>query len=401
VAAGDRIPAGETPAWSSPILHADLDAFYASVETLNNPRLRGAPVIVGGLGSRGVVTSASYEARRYGVRAAMPVARARRLCPAGVFVQPNFPAYIERSHRVKEVFDSFSTVVEPLSLDEAFLDVRRAHRIWPNPPTIAEALKDRVLTETGLILSVGVAPNKFLAKLASRLAKPDGVVVVDPRKVTEFLAPLEVGCLWGVGEQTATVLGRLGLRTIGDVAAASPAYLERVLGAHGAHLSALAAGRDDGEVVANLEAKSVGAEETYGQDLTERAQISAALLKLADRVASRLRSQGTSGQTVSLKVRLGDFTTFSRSRTLKFEIDSATGIYGVAGELLARFLTERPGKSVWLLGISVSNLCRWPASQQLLPTEQPGWGAAELTLDAVRRRFGDDAIGFGALLAAP
>jgi DNA polymerase-4 len=331
----------------------------------------------------------------------MPVSRARRLCPTGVFVQPNFPAYIRKSQQIKEIFDSFSPAVEPLSLDEAFLDVRTAHRIWPNSPTIAEALKDRVLTATGLVLSVGVAPNKFLAKLASRLAKPDGVVVVEHRGVPEFLAPLDVEYLWGVGEQTATVLRRLGLKTIGDVAATPAAYLERVLGAPGANLSALAAGRDERPVVPNLEAKSVGGEETYAQDLTERAQIAGALLKLADRVASRLRSQGISGQTVALKVRLGDFTTFSRSRTLKFEIDSATGIYGVAGELLSRFFTEHPGKSIRLLGISVSNLCRWPASQQLVFPEQAGWGAAELTLDAVRRRFGDDAIGFGALLGVP
>jgi DNA polymerase-4 len=385
--------------WASAILHADLDAFYASVEVLNNPRLRGTPVIVGGTGSRGVVTSASYEARRYGVRSAMPVMRARRLCPSGVFVAPNFPAYISKSRAVKAVFDSFSTAVEPISLDEAFLDMRRARRIWPDPPTIAEALKDRVLRETGLVVSVGVAPNKFLAKLASRLAKPDGILVVDPEKISEFLRPLDVAYLWGVGEHTEAVLRRLGLTTIGDVATAPEGYLERILGAHGAHLAALAAGRDGREVIPNWEAKSVGAEATFERDLTEQTETSAALLALADRVASRLRAQGISGQTVNLKVRLNDFSTFSRSRTLGFEIDSATGIYGVARAMLSRFASDRPGRSIRLLGVSMSSLCRWPASHQLAFSQEPGWGAAELTLDAVRRRFGDDAIGFGALLA--
>jgi DNA polymerase-4 len=249
--------------WSSPILHADLDAFYASVETLKDPSLRGKPVIVGGTSGRGVVTSASYEARRYGVRSAMPTARARRLCPNGIFVQPSFPAYIAKSKQVKEVFDAFSVAVEPLSLDEAFLDLGKAWRLWPDPATAAEALKDRVLRTTGLVLSVGVAPNKFLAKLASRMAKPDGVLVVHSDRVPEFLGPLPVGHLWGVGEQTAAVLERLGLRTIGDVAACPPPVLERALGSYGAGLARLASGRDDREVVADLVAKSVGAEETF------------------------------------------------------------------------------------------------------------------------------------------
>ncbi len=395
--AGESVPFHES-LWRSSILHADLDAFYASVEILNNPELAGAPVIVGGTGSRGVVTSASYEARRYGVRSAMPVMRARRLCPGGVFVAPNFRSYIAKSKAVKAVFDSFSTAVEPISLDEAFLDVSRAHRMWPDPPTIAEALKDRVLSETGLVLSVGVAPNKFLAKLASRLAKPDGILVVRPEAVSELLRPLDVAYLWGVGEQTATVLRRLGLNTIGDVAATPEGYLERVLGAHGAQLFALAAGRDGREVVSNWEARSVGAEETFERDLAEQTEIAAALLKLADRVASRLRAQGISGQTVSLKVRLSDFSTFNRSRTVSFEIDSATGIYGVARELLSRFVGDRPGRGIRLLGVSISNLCRWPASHHLSFSQEPAWGTAELTLDHVRRRFGDDAIGFGALL---
>jgi DNA polymerase IV len=390
-------PSGD---WSSPILHADLDAFYASVETLKDPSLRGKPVIVGGTSGRGVVTSASYEARRYGVHSAMPTARARRLCPNGIFVQPSFPAYIAKSREVKEVFDAFSVAVEPLSLDEAFLDLRKASRLWADPATAAEALKDRVLRTTGLVLSVGVAPNKFLAKLASRLAKPDGVLVVRDGAIAEFLNPLPVGLLWGVGEQTAAVLQRLGLRTIGDVAGCSPSLLERALGAHGAELARLASGRDDREVVADLVAKSVGAEETFQLDLVEETSMLGALLKLSDRVASRLRGQGISGKSVNLKVRLSTFETFSRSRTLKHELDGATAIYGLARELLEHFLEGKPPsrRRIRLLGVSVTNLSQWPASDQIAFGRQPEWGAAENALDRVRMRFGEDALGFGALL---
>ncbi len=390
-------PSGD---WSSPILHADLDAFYASVETLRDPSLRGRPVIVGGTSGRGVVTSASYEARRYGVRSAMPTARARRLCPNGVFIPPTFGAYIARSREVKEVFDAFSVAVEPLALDEAFLDLRRASRLWRDPATAAEALKDRVLRATGLVLSVGVAPNKFLAKLASRLAKPDGILVVRADAVQEFLAPLPVGQLWGVGEQTSIVLQRLGLKTVGDVAACRPAVLENALGAHGAALALLARGCDSREVVPGQVAKSVGAEETFETDLVEPVSMLGALLKLSDRVASRLRGQGISGQTISLKIRLSTFETFNRSRTLGQETDSATAVYRVAQELLERFIDGRPpsGCRVRLLGVSVANLSQWPASNQMVFDREPEWAAAETALDRVRMRFGEDALGFGALL---
>lgn len=263
-----------------------------------------------------MVTSASYEARSFGVRSAMPTSRARRLCPGAIFVAPNFPAYIEKSRQVKEVFDSFSVAVEPLSLDEAFLDLGYARRLWGDPPTAAEALKDRVLKRTGLVVSVGVAPNKFLAKLESKLAKPDGILVVDAHSVEQFLAPLPVGQLWGVGERTQTVLMRMGLTTVADIAAAPKGLLERSLGAMGAQLARLAVGSDEREVTPNVAAKSVGAEETYEVDLVERTQMFAALLKLSDRVASRLRAQGVSGQTVSLKIRSPDFSTVHRSRSL-------------------------------------------------------------------------------------
>jgi DNA polymerase IV len=386
--------------WTSPILHADLDAFYASVEILKDPSLRGRPVIVGGTSGRGVVTSASYEARRYGVRSAMPTARARRLCPNGVFIQPSFPSYIAVSRQVKEVFDSFSVAVEPLALDEAFLDLRAASRLWRDPATAAEALKDRVLRTTGLVVSIGVAPNKFLAKLASRLAKPDGILVVRADAIPEFLGPLPVEMLWGVGEQTAAVLHRLGLETVGDVGACPVSLLERALGSSGAILAELALGHDDRQVLPDQPAKSVGAEETFQVDLTERAQILGALLKLSDRVASRLRAQGISGKTVNLKVRLSTFETFSRSRTVKAELDGTTAIYGVARELLERFLESKPPsqRRIRLLGVSAGNLSQWPASEAMIFGREPEWGAAEGALDRVRQRFGEEALGFGALL---
>lgn len=382
--------------WTSPILHADLDAFYASVEVLKDPNLKGKPVIVGGISSRGVVTSASYEARRFGVRSAMPTSRARRLCPNAIFIQPDFRAYMDHSRQVRAVFDSFSPVVEPLALDEAFLDVSGAGRMWPNAATVAEALRDQVRRRTGLAISVGVAPNKFIAKLASRKAKPDGVFVVEESGVKDFLHRLSVGELWGVGEQTVTVLERLGLRTIGDVAQVPLATLQRALGSLGSHLSALSSGIDERRVTPNAPRKSLGAEETFERDLVEDLSIAQALLRLSDRVSSRLREQGISGYTVTLKVRFSNFATAQRSKTLKHEVDNATSIYSVARQLLQRCKDGR--NRIRLLGISMGNLTEWPACEQLTFDRRPHWVGADRALDKVRNRFGDEALGFGALL---
>lgn len=386
--------------WTSPILHADLDAFYASVETLRDPQLKGKPVIVGGTSSRGVVTSASYEARRFGVTSAMPTSRARRLCPNGIFIQPDFKSYTEMSQEVRAVFESFSPVVEPLSLDEAFIDVTGARRMWPGSPVLAEALKDQVFRQTGLVVSVGVAPNKFLAKIASKRAKPDGIVVVDAGGIEKFLHPLSVGNLWGVGDVTQLTLERLGLKTIGDVAAVPKTTLERALGSLGSHLAELAAGRDDRAVVPDVRPRSVGAEETFERDLSEEVQILQALLRLCDRVASRLRGSRISGRTVTLKVRLTNFQTVTRRATLKHEIDAATCIYAVARQPLERFVTaEPPGRRrIRLLGVSVSNLSEWPASEQLSFDRRPNWVSADQALDRVRFRFGEGSLRFGSLL---
>jgi DNA polymerase-4 len=386
--------------WDTPVLHADLDAFYASVEVLRDPGLAGKPVIVGGTSTRGVVTSASYEARRYGVTSAMPTSRARRLCPDGIFISPDFTAYTEKSKEVREVFDSFSPIVEPLSLDEAFLDLCGASRMWPSPLKYAKALREEVKGHSGLVVSVGVAPNKFLAKLASVKAKPNGLIVVEPNDVEGFLHPLRTDHLWGVGQQTTQILDRLGLKTVGDIASVPKETLERALGSLGSHISRLAQGKDERRVVADPGRKQLGSEQTFERDLVLFDEWAKVLLSIADGVSSRLRSQGISGQTVTLKVRFSNFTTITRSRTLPADVDSAITIYRVARELLIKALGPHdPGRRrLRLLGISVSGLKDWPPSEQLTFDSSPRWQSAEEALDIVRDRFGESAVGFGALL---
>ena len=383
--------------WDTSIIHADLDAFYASVESIRDPSLIGKPVIVGGTSNRGVVTSASYEARRFGVTSAMPTSRARRLCPNGIFIQPDFDAYTEYSQKVLEVFEAFSPAVEPLSLDEAFLDACGAARLWADPAGLGNALRDAVRDVTGLVVSVGIASNKFLAKLASTQAKPNGLLVVDPSRVREFLDPLPVGSLWGVGEQTKAILERLGLRKIGDVASVPRSTLQRALGSLGSHVSALASGHDDRPVVPHAPRKSVGAEQTFQYDLADDLHILRAILALSDRVASRLRASGMSGMTVTLKMRYSNFTTITRSKTVGGEIDGITSIYRVARDLLER---DAARKRMRLLGVSISNLRRWPASEQLSLDPATPWSDAERALDGVRRRFGDESLKFGTLVGA-
>lgn len=383
--------------WTTPILHADLDAFYASVEVLRDPSLEGKPVIVGGTSHRGVVTSASYEARSFGVTSAMPTSRARRLCPHAVFIQPDFDAYMDYARRVRRVFNSFSPLVEPLSLDEAFIDLGGAGRLWSSPISAAQALRDKVLGDTGLKVSVGAAENKFLAKLASGKAKPDGLLVIEPDRSLSFLHSLPVADLWGVGEQTALVLVKLGLATIGDIASIPASTLERALGSVGRHIAQLAAGQDDRRVIPDVPRKSLGAEETFQHDLVDEDQIHYALLALSDRVATRLRDQGISGHTVTLKVRFTNFSTITRSRTLPNEVDSTTSIYQVVRKLGAEAVGR---KRVRLLGVSVSNLLEWPAVEQLSFEPAPGWGDADRALDRIRLRFGNEAVTFGSLLGS-
>ncbi|MDP9207480.1 MAG: DNA polymerase IV [Actinomycetota bacterium] len=396
VIAGGR-PLGPGEADGLGILHADLDAFYASVEVQKDPSLRGRPLLVGGTGGRGVVTSASYEARAFGCRNAMPMARARRLCPQAVAVPPDFAAYRRASATVMAIFQGVTPLVEPLALDEAFLDVRGARALFGDAVAAARLLRDRVRAEAGLTLTVGVAGSKFLAKLASTRGKPDGLLVVPPDRAFEFLHPLPVDALWGAGQATIDVLARYGLRTVGDVAATPRATLERALGpAAGAQLHQLASARDDREVVPFEAAKSVGAEETFAADIDDPEELAREVLRCCVRVGRRLREAGLAGRTVTLKLRFADFRTITRGRTLAVATDTDSELHQVAGELLARLQLGRA--PIRLAGVTVSNLQRADAPVQLrLGPERPGWEAAVRAADAVRARFGDGAIDLASL----
>jgi len=375
------------------ILHVDMDAFFASVELIDRPHLKGLPVVVGGGGSRGVVLSATYEARRFGVHSAMPMGRARRLCPQAVVVEPDHARYSEVSRGVMEVFRSVTPLVEPLSLDEAFLDVAGAVRRLGRPSVIAGLIRDRIADEQRITCSVGVATTKFVAKLASGRAKPDGMLVVPGDETVPFLHGLPVGALWGVGERTEETLQRLGLRTVSDIAHTPLDTLKRALGeAAGAHLHALAWGRDTRTVIAEHVEKSIGAEETFASDVDDPEVVLREVLRLSERVAARLRAGDTVGRTVVLKVRFADFTTITRSRTLGEPTDVARVVYGCARDLFLRLGLERA--RLRLVGVRVEGL--GPATsghRQLALDERPqGWREAERAVDLASARFGAGAV---------
>jgi DNA polymerase-4 len=380
------------------VLHVDMDAFYASVELRRRPDLVGRPVIVGGLGGRAVVLSATYEARAFGVHSAMPMSRARRLCPQATVIAPDHDSYAEASRGILEVFRSITPLVEPLSLDEAFLDIAGAQRRLGSPRQIGELIRARVADEQGITCSVGVASTKFVAKLASSRAKPDGLLVVPRDEVVAFLHPLPVGALWGVGEKTEEALTRLGLRTIGDIAATPVATLQRALGAAvGAHLAALSWGRDERPVVAHEPDKSIGAEETFARDVDDPAVVRRELLRLSERTAARLRATGQVGRTVALKVRFADFTTITRSRTLSEPTDVARVVYDTAGALYDALHLQRA--RIRLVGVRVEGLAAADTTPRQLSMQgvTPGvdideWRAAEAAADAAAARFGAGAV---------
>ena len=390
------------------ILHVDMDAFYASVETLRDPSLAGRPVIVGGAGERGVVASCSYEARAYGIHSAMPSARARRLCPHAAFVPGSFRLYADYSRRIHQVFSSFTPLVEGIALDEAFLDVGGARRLFGPPPDVARAVRERVMAELGLGCSVGVGTSKLVAKLASKAAKPTpslrgpvpgpGVVVVPAGGELAFLHPLPVSALWGVGPATRERLGRLGVATVGDLAALPLDALVGCVGAAvGNHLHALAWGRDHRPVEPARAVKSVGHEETYAQDLVEPAQLRREAVRMADAVASRLREGSLAGRTITVKVRFHDFSTITRSCTLPAAVDTGPELAKVAISLLDRV---DPTAGVRLVGVSVSKLASGAARQLgLEDASAPAWGQAAGAVDEVRSRFGQAAVGPAALVA--
>jgi DNA polymerase-4 len=369
------------------ILHADVDAFFASVEQRDDPRLRGRPVIVGSW----VVLAASYEAKARGVRTAMSVARARRLCPLAIVVEPRMSAYVEASKDVYRVFDDVTPLVEGLSIDEAFLDVRGLRRLSGTPAAIAVRLRRDVRERVGLPITVGIARTKFLAKVASGVAKPDGLLVVPPGRELAFLHPLPVERMWGVGPKTATRLHALGITTVGQVAELPETALVSVLGrAAGRHLHALAHNRDPRPVLARRRRRSIGAQRSLGRSRTSLADVDASLVGLVDRVTRRMRAAGRAGRTVVLRLRFDDFSRATRSHTLPHATANTQAILTTARGLLATAspLIERRG--ITLVGVSVSNLDDG-AAQLLLPLDRHT-DALDAALDEVRLRFGSAAI---------
>jgi DNA polymerase IV len=382
------------------ILHIDMDAFYASVEIRDRPQIAAQPVIVGHTGGRGVVLSANYVARRFGVRSAMPISRAKRLCPQAVFVAPRHSLYTAISREVMAIFRAVTPEVEPLSLDEAFLDVAGAVRRLGTPAVIGRAIRGQVHEELGITCSVGIASTKFVAKLASVRCKPDGLLVIPADRVLDFLHPLPVSALWGVGERTGTVLARLGLRTVADIANTPVAALERELGrATAAHLSALAWGRDERAVSRSVQEKSVGAEETFAADISDPDLVRRELLRLAGRTARGLRSSGYVARTISVKLRRADFRTITRSRTLAEPTDVAQKIYSTACDLYAASGLDG-GTYLRLVGVRAAGLS--PAgsagTQLALGERADAWREAETAMDEITRRFGSGAVRPGSLV---
>ncbi|WP_066362173.1 DNA polymerase IV [Herbidospora mongoliensis] len=375
-----------------PILHVDMDAFFAAVELIDRPELHGTPVIVGAAGARGVVLSATYEARRFGVHSAMPMTRAMRLCPQATIIPPSHGKYGAISKGVFEIFHSVTPLVEPLSVDEAFLDVAGARRRLGSPIQVAAMIRAQVADRFGVTCSVGVASTKFVAKLASRQCKPDGLLVVPADGVVDFLHPLPVAALWGVGERTEQALTRLGIKTVGDLARVPIATLQREFGAAGSHLAALAWGRDERRVTTHVPDKSIGNEETFAHDVDDPETIMRELLRLSERVAARLRAADYVGRTVSVKLRRSDFTTITRSRTLREATDVAKEIHTTACDLYKAAGLDRV--RLRLVGVRMENLRpAGTATRQIgLGDREIGWREAEQAMDKAIRRFGPDAV---------
>ena len=377
------------------ILHIDMDAFFASVEQRDHEEYRGKPVIVGGLGPRGVVSTASYEARKFGVHSALATAIARRRCPDGIFLPTDHARYSAVSRQIFSILARFSPVVEPLSIDEGFLDLTGMERLMESPRAYGEKLKRAVHEETGLTASVGVAPNKFLAKLASDLEKPDGLVIVPPENVEKFLAPLPVGRIFGVGKKTEARLAGLGFRTIGELAAADHKKLAAALGERmAAQLLALAHGIDDRPVEPIRAAQSIGREETFEKDLLAREAAERVLLSLAEEVGWRLRREGLAARTVTLKVRLASFDTFTRSRTFPDPLSYDEDIF-TAAQTLFREFPLTPGQGIRLLGVSASNLAAEAETSLFDDHEKKDrlYGA----IDQLKGRFGEGILTRAAL----
>lgn len=377
-----------------------MDAFYASVETVDRPELRGQPVIVGGLGGRGVVAAASYEVRKYGVHSAMAMSEALRRCPQAICIQPRFARYKQASAAVFDIFRRYTPLVEGLSLDEAFLDVTHSQAALGPAEVIAAQIKQQIKATTGLTASVGVAPNKLVAKIASDLRKPDGLVVVQEAEVNALLDPLPIGRLHGIGQKTAPQLQRLGIHTLGELRRASPAMLQPVLGRHVAVIQARAAGIDERPVAAGDE-KQVSSETTFDTDIADTRELHAQLLALAERTATRLRAQGWLAAKVTVKIRRADFRTYTRQCTLRPPSQATQVIADAARSLLDQWRTEQPRVAIRLLGVGAGELSTMP-QMDLFAAEQPRRNQElDATIDTIRAKFGNTAMTRGSSLRTP
>ena len=380
----------EENATQATILHVDMDAFFASVAERDNPELKGKAVVIG-MGARGVVSAANYEARKFGIHSAMPVGRARRLAPHAIFLPVDMARYQEVSEHVMEIFYSFTPWVEPISLDEAFLDVTGSQKLLGTGREIAVAIRKKVEEQEGITCSVGIAPSKFIAKLASANCKPNGMLEITSDRILTFLHPLPIQAMWGVGPKTAEVLERLGLRTIEDIAKLPRATLLRALGeANGASLYELAWGRDYRDVTPEEPDRSISAAETFARDLDNPEEILTEFLRLTERATARLRDRDLFAKTISIKVRFADFSTINRSKTLPLPIDSTHDVYEVVKGLYQALRIERA--RLRLVGVSLENLSEGAPHQMMLGEREVGWRQAEGAMDQARARFGKGSV---------
>jgi len=371
------------------ILHVDMDAFYASVEERDRPELRGKPLIVGGSGGRGVVAAASYAVRRFGVHSAMPMREALRRCPEAIVVHPRMARYQEISQQVFAIFHEFTPLVEGLSLDEAFLDVTASQQLLGAPEVIGAEIRRRIAKQTGLTASVGLAPNKLLAKIASDLNKPDGMCRIDAGNLREILDPLPIHKLFGVGRKTLPTVLEAGIRTFGDARAATDEVLWRAFGKHGKAMRDRAGGLDDRPVEPDREEKSISAEETYDTDIRAASELQAQLVHLADRTASRLRAQKLLAGRVSVKIRRADFTTYTRQRSLEPPTQDTAIVSAAAQALLGAWLASQPRAAVRLLGVGVSDLQSLRQSDLFSDPLPDAGSRLDSAVDGIRGRFGE------------